>query len=264
MPIELFIGAQFDPQLDFVALVVGHHPAHGDLLERHAHAGADFAFDDLGHLRQPSRRPQVVDEDHRRPMVASRPMSDAQASPASPILQALYRGQRDEAQALLAAASADKLSIHEAAAMGSLDRLEQILAADATQANAWAEDGFQPLGLAAFFGQRQAVEVLLANGADVNTPARNAFQVTALHAALAGPDPEIARVLVPAGADVNARQQGGVTPLQEAAFSGRLELARLLLEHGAERAATDDKGQTAADMARAAGHRELVQLLENV
>jgi hypothetical protein len=36
-------------------------------------------------------------------------MSDAQASPASPILQALDRGQRDEAEGLLAAASADKL-----------------------------------------------------------------------------------------------------------------------------------------------------------
>jgi uncharacterized protein len=191
-------------------------------------------------------------------------MSDAPASPASPILQALYRGQKDEAQRLLADTSEDKLSIHEAAAMGSLDRLQRILAEDPAQANAWADDGFQPLGLAAFFGQRQAVEILLANGAEVNTPARNSFHVTALHAALAGPDPDIARVLVAAGADVNARQQGGVTPLQEAAASGRVDLARLLLEHGAERAATDDKGQTAADMARAGGHNEVVQLLERV
>src|SRR5437763_13142364 len=110
-------------------------------------------------------------------MVASRAMSDAQPTELSPIMQALYHGQHDEAQRLLAETGASHLSVHEAAAMGSLRRLEQIIAADASATNAWAADGFQPLGLAAFFGQRQAVEMLLAHGAEVNTPARNAFHV---------------------------------------------------------------------------------------
>src|SRR5262249_24584840 len=70
-PVELLVGAQLNPQLDFVALVVGDHAAHGDLMGRHAHGRPDLAAHDVAHLRQPLGGPEVVDEDHRRPMVAS-------------------------------------------------------------------------------------------------------------------------------------------------------------------------------------------------
>src|SRR5689334_15055320 len=117
----------------------------------------------------------------------------ASAGVSSPILDALYHGRRDEADRLLADSSADELTIHEAAAMGVVPRLEALLSQDATAVNAWASDGFQPLGLACFFGRPEAAALLLARGGEVNTPSRNAFGVTALHAALAGPTPEIAR-----------------------------------------------------------------------
>jgi ankyrin repeat protein len=181
--------------------------------------------------------------------------------PTSTILDALYHGRRDEADRLLAERGQDDLTVHEAAAMGAVPRLTTLLAEDPDAANAWADDGFQPLGLAAFFGRPEAFELLLASGGEVNTPARNPMQVTALHAALAGPAPELARALVAAGADVNARQQGGVTPLQEAAANGRGDLVALLLEHGADATATDDAGRTAADWARGAGHADVVAML---
>jgi ankyrin repeat protein len=125
-----------------------------------------------------------------------------------------------------------------------------------------APDGFQPLQLAAFFGRREAAELLLARGGDVSSAARNSFKVTALHAALAGPAPDIARSFIAAGADVNAVQQDGVTPLHEAAANGRLDLVQLLLERGADASARDGKGRTAIDFAREAGHAEIVELLE--
>ncbi len=179
----------------------------------------------------------------------------------SPIMDALYHGRADEAQRLVADASPDSLTIHEAAAAGVVPRLEQLLASDPATLNAWSPDGFQPLQLAAFFGRRQAVELLLARGAEVNTHARHEFHVAALHAALAGPDHEIARLLVAAGADVNSRQQGGGTPLHEAAQNGEVELVRLLLEHGADPKATDDQHRTAADFAREQSHTEVVDFL---
>jgi uncharacterized protein len=143
-----------------------------------------------------------------------------------------------------------------------MPRLEQLLSADPALVNAWSPDGFQPLQLAAFFGQRQAVELLLARRAEVDTQARHQFHVAALHAALAGPDHEIARLLVAAGADVNARQQGGVTPLHEAAQNGEIEFIRLLLEHGADPKAADDRGRTAVDFAREQSHSAIVEFLE--
>jgi ankyrin repeat protein len=180
----------------------------------------------------------------------------------SPIMDALYHGRTDDAQRLAADAPPDSLTVHEAAAVGLLPRLDQLLAADPALVNAWSPDGFQPLGLAAFFGQREAVELLLARGGEVNTHARHQFHVAALHAALAGPDHQIARLLVAAGADVNARQQGGVTPLHEAAQTGELELVQLLLEHGADAAAADDQHRTAVDFAREQGHARVVEFLE--
>src|SRR5690349_18545027 len=132
------------------------------------------------------------------------------ATAASPLLDALYHGRTEEAQRLVNELGPDALTIHEAAAMGVVSRLEQLLTHDPASANAFAADGFQPLGLAAFFGRRDAAELLLARGGEVNTPSRNTQGVTALHAALAGPTPEIARSLIAAGADVNAVQQDGV------------------------------------------------------
>ncbi len=179
----------------------------------------------------------------------------------SPLMTALYYNQRAIADVLLGHLPAGSLTIHEAAATGNVARLEELLGADSSAVNAWSVDGFQPLGLAAFFGHARAVDLLLGRGGEINTKARHPFGVTALHAAMAGPDPEIARTLIAAGADVNATQNSGETALHEAAFSGYVELAKLLLEHGADRSAVDSKGRTAAQIARERGHPELADLL---
>ena len=48
----------------------------------------------------------------------------------SPIMDALYHGRTDEAHRLADDAPPDSLTVHEAAAVGRLPRLEQLLAAD--------------------------------------------------------------------------------------------------------------------------------------
>ena len=153
------------------------------------------------------------------------------------------------------------LDIFEAAAAGRVDRLKELLGADRSQLSLYSGDGFPVLGLAAFFGRRDAVSVLLAEGADVNAAARNRQHVTALHAAVAGPDPEIARLLVDRGADPTARQESGFTALHEVASKGLTDLAGVLLAAGAEAGAKNDDGVSPADLAEKNHHDALAALL---
>lgn len=153
----------------------------------------------------------------------------------SDILQAIYRGDRDEAERL--AAERD-LDVFEAAALGRVDRLRQLLDADSSLANAWAQDGFQPLGLASFFGNLDAARLLVGRGAEVNSASQNEMKVMPLHSAAAAQDPDlrysIARVLLEGGADPNALQQDQYTPLMAADQHGDTRLRELLVEHGAK------------------------------
>ncbi len=169
----------------------------------------------------------------------------------SAILKATYFGKKEIAAALLATGL--DLNIFEAAATGQTERVRTLLKQDAALANAFAVDGFHPLGLACFFGHPQTVEALLAAGADVNAPSREAMKVTPLHSATTARQPAIARMLIARGANVNAAAgENGFAPLHEAAASGSFELAKLLLEHGADinRKTTDGKTPLAFAISR--------------
>src|SRR6266568_2597715 len=107
------------------------------------------------------------------------------------LLEALYRGQQDRVDQLLAASP--DLNVFEAAAFG--------------------DNGFQPLTLACFFGHVEASRLLLEHGADPNTLGRNEHvQTNALHAAAASENKdastryELCRLLLDHGADPNLPQ----------------------------------------------------------
>ena len=155
----------------------------------------------------------------------------------SELLQAVYQGDQARIEELLAADP--QLDVFEAAAVGRTDRIRELLDQDPSLANGWAEDGFQPLGLASFFGHVESVRLLLERGAEVNLASRNEMKVMPLHSAVATGDPEaryeIAKLLLENGADPNARQQDDFTPLLAADQSGDERLVQLLEEHGATR-----------------------------
>src|SRR3954466_2327076 len=83
----------------------------------------------------------------------------------SPLLRARYRMDRGMVEAVRP--HVDRLKVFEAAAFGDFARLTEIPPEDAELVDAMSGDGFSPLHLAAFFGQTDAVRLLLARGATV-------------------------------------------------------------------------------------------------
>ena len=150
----------------------------------------------------------------------------------SEVRQALYRGDRTGAVALIAAGA--PLNAFDAAAVGDTTLLGDLLAEDQSGVDAWSADGFTALHFAAFLGGPEVVRLCINAGADVGAIARNAMQVQPLHSAAANGNVESCRLLLEAGADPNARQQGGYTALDAAEHAGKSELAALLREHGAQ------------------------------
>lgn len=171
-----------------------------------------------------------------------------------PEIAAILREQRPE------------LDLSEAATVGDAGRIRELGQADRSSVNAYAGDGFFPLGLAAFFKRPEAVRALLDVGADPHLASRPAG-FTPLHSAVADDagtaGKEIVRMLLDAGADPNARSATDGTPLHIAAFTGDVVMVRLLLAAGGDPQAPDKKGLTPLDLARDKGHSEAAALLHD-
>lgn len=155
----------------------------------------------------------------------------------SDVLDAIYRGDREEAERL---AAERHLDVFEAAALGRVGRLRELIEADPTLVNAYGEDGFHPVGLASFFGHLDAARLLFEHGADANQLSRNEhIQTAAIHAAAAseGKDEatryELVRLALEHGADPNLAQGGGFTAIDAARQNGDTRVEELLRERGA-------------------------------
>ncbi|KAJ3754924.1 ankyrin repeat-containing domain protein [Lentinula raphanica] len=128
-----------------------------------------------------------------------------------------------------------------------------------------------PLHVAAFFGLKQTMHVLLQEMklADSETHSNILSDInmsgeilgTAAQAAASGGHQEILEQLLSAGADINA--QGGYhgTALQVAAFCGHRNVIQLLLAKGAAISTQKGLHGTALHAAVSEGHKEIVQLL---
>jgi ankyrin repeat protein len=155
----------------------------------------------------------------------------------SDLLQALYRGEDEQVEKLLAVEP--ELDVFEAAALGRAERLRELLDEDPSRANAFGDDGFHPLGLACFFGRVDAARLLLERGADVNALSTNEHvQTAAIHAgaAAAGDEAtryELVKLALEHGADPNLPEGGGFRAIDAARQNGDARVEQLLLENGA-------------------------------
>lgn len=103
--------------------------------------------------------------------------------------------------------------------------------------------GCTPLMVAACFGRRDSLRLLLEHGAEVNTAGEGG--ITALMYASSNPRGDMVRRLLECGADVNAKNKAGMTPLMYACCHLHAETVRLLLKNGAEVNAQAYDGETA-------------------
>lgn len=199
-------------------------------------------------------------------LAADPSLADARnAEGLSPIMVAAYWGRDDILAALIE--HRDPMDFWEAAIVGDLERLQELIDTDPSLVTEHSPDGFTGLHFSAFFGKPAAVDVLLRAGADVATRTNNVFHNLPIHAAVAGSDLRVrldcvARLLK-AGASPNERAEGS-TPLMEAAGQGDDELVELLLAHGANAVLVDDQGRSAADRATEGGHESLAARLREL
>src|SRR5438034_941036 len=125
----------------------------------------------------------------------------------SALLRARYRLDRALAEAVRARGAA--LEVCEAATFGDLDRLAVLLEADPGLTDRRSGDGFTALHLAAFFGQDDAVRVLLARGADPDAHGTGWMTGTPLNSAASAGHAATVDLLLESGADPDAVQRAG-------------------------------------------------------
>jgi uncharacterized protein len=144
----------------------------------------------------------------------------------------------------------------EAVHSGDRQRVDAVLAEDASLLAARDAAGLSPVMAAAYAGRMRLAEHLADRVAA--TPAGLGF----FEAAVVG-EAAVVRRQLGQGAEVEDRGSDGYTALHLAAYFGRLEVARLLLEHGADpnAVAHNDSRVTPLHSAVSARHRDLAGLL---
>lgn len=166
-----------------------------------------------------------------------------------------------------------------AADLGNVPRLREILADSPGFAVRFSEHGSTALHGAAYWGQREAAELLLDAGADPCAVSRDGFlQIAPLGSAVATtpgiPQPsdnedavlDLVRLPLERGADANGQRGDGMTALHAACWRGLARVAQELLDAGADPAITatsgPHQGQAPADTALAQGHLLLAAHLD--
>jgi ankyrin repeat protein len=177
----------------------------------------------------------------------------------SALLLAVYSGNKELCDLLLA--QGGPLELHEAVALGRLERVKHFVESDPSLAKSYSPDGFPMLALATVFGQFEVAEYLLSKGAEVNAAATNGTGYNALTGAVASGHPAIVAWLLENGADPNYRYGAGYSPLLTAAANGHLGIVNMLLKDGADLHAKTNDGKTALSFARERGHSAVAELL---
>jgi ankyrin repeat protein len=178
----------------------------------------------------------------------------------SPVMTAVYSQKPNITDFLID--KTGSLNIFEAAATGKTNQVARHLARDPLLVNAYTCDGYQPLGLACYFGHIKTAEYLIKAGAVVNSPSRNSIGATPILSAAAAGQAKIVLLLLKHNANPNARENNGFTPLHAAAQNGDTEIIRSLLFNGADMTLCSHDGDLPINLAITGGHTEAAALFK--
>jgi uncharacterized protein len=148
----------------------------------------------------------------------------------------------------------------EAARVGQIKRVQQILETDSTLADQADLSGNTALMFAAKQGFDQVVELLLQQGVDPNR-AGGKFAVTPLMLAASAGHVNVAQRLLAAGANPKTANADGSTALMAATLAGSVETVNLLIAAEAEVNAIDRDGDSPLNIAILKNQPEIVRQL---
>jgi ankyrin repeat protein len=178
----------------------------------------------------------------------------------SPILIAAYSQKPEIADFLTE--KTGSLNIYESAAIGKTNQVARHLARDPLLVNAYSCDGYQPLGLACYFGHYETAEYLIKAGAVVNSPSQSSIGAPPILLAATAGHAQIILLLLKYNANPNTRENNGYTPLHIAAQNGDTQIIRSLLFNGADMTLCSHQGELPIDLAIKKGHTEAATLFK--
>jgi ankyrin repeat protein len=137
---------------------------------------------------------------------------------------------------------------------GSQKVFTTLLEARNTNIELKSRNGDNALMIAAYKGNKSAVEALLGKGAEVNRPGW-----TPLHYAAASGNLDILRLLLDKSAYPDAESPNKTTPIMMAARGGHILAVKTLLESGADASLKNEHGMTAIDFANKNNHKDIAE-----
>lgn len=137
---------------------------------------------------------------------------------------------------------------------GSMKVFDVLINARGVDIEIKVRNGDTALMIAAFKGNKPAVEALLARNAQINRPGW-----TALHYAAAGGHNEIVQLLLDKSAYIDAASPNNTTPIMMAARGGHIFTVKLLLDEGADAMLKNDVGMTAIDFAKSVDRQDIAE-----
>lgn len=133
-------------------------------------------------------------------------------------------------------------TIQEAAALGDLRMVKQLVAENRSRLKKRCFCGNSPLGVALSKGHSEVARYLIAQGASLDHHNENGESL--LHLAARGNCADWVAFLLDKGLDVNERDGSGETPLHETTFTDCAGAAEVLIKRGADINARNSSGIT--------------------
>lgn len=151
--------------------------------------------------------------------------------------------------------------IFDAARNGQLNEVISVYSKNPNVINLRNSEGYSPLILACYHGNKEVVEFLVDKVNDINGTSDYG---SPLMAAVVKGDIEIIEILLSRKASTNIADVNGTTAIHYAVMFKNYEVIKLLMEANADLQMKDKRGQSALDYAAIYNDKKLNNLLKNI